>query len=121
MASDQPGHSSAGPTLAVARTDVGRYRVLETLGSGGMAEVFLALAVGPFDAKKLVVLKRPRLGGEFIDMFLDEARLAVRLNHPNVVQTYDVGLEDGALYLAMEYLEGQPLDRVFKAMRENDA
>jgi len=86
-----------------------------------MADVFLALANGPFDAKKLVVLKCPRaFDHEYAGMFMDEARLAMRLNHPNVVQTYDVGVHDGSFFLAMEYLEGQPLHRIIAAMgREN--
>ena len=87
-----------------------------------MADVYLALAKGPFDAKKLVVLKKPRAtSSEYAAMFMDEARLAMRLNHPNVVQTYEVGIDDGGLFLAMEYLEGQPLHRFVQAMIANDA
>jgi hypothetical protein len=99
----------------------GRYELLDRLGSGGMADVFLALAKGPFDAKKLVVLKRPRAASsEYAEMFMDEARLAMRLNHPNVVQTYEVGVDEGGFFLAMEYLEGQPLHRVLQAMVSHD-
>ncbi|MDB4943051.1 MAG: Protein kinase, partial [Labilithrix sp.] len=99
----------------------GRYELLDRLGSGGMADVFLALAKGPFDAKKLVVLKRPRAAShEYAQMFMDEARLTMRLNHPNVVQTYEVGFDDGGFFLAMEYLEGQPLHRVVAAMQAHD-
>jgi serine/threonine-protein kinase len=98
----------------------GRYTLLDRLGSGGMADVFLALAAGPFDAKKLVVVKRPReTTSEYVGMFMDEARLAMRLNHPNVVQTYEVGMEHGEIFLAMEYLEGQPLHRVVAEMTRN--
>ena len=101
--------------------EFGRYALLERLGSGGMADVFLALSTGPFDAKKLVVLKCPRaFDHEYAGMFMDEARLAMRLNHPNVVQTYDVGVHEGTFFLAMEYLEGQPLHRLLATMaREN--
>jgi serine/threonine protein kinase len=82
-----------------------------------MADVFLALSTGPFGAKKLVVLKCPRaFDQEYAGMFMDEARLAMRLNHPNVVQTYDVGVHDGSFFLAMEFLEGQPLHRLLVAM-----
>jgi serine/threonine-protein kinase len=98
----------------------GRYTLLDRLGSGGMADVFLALVSGPFDAKKLVVVKRPRATtSEYVGMFMDEARLAMRLNHPNVVQTYDAGVEQGAIFLAMEYLEGQPLQRVLAEMKRH--
>ena len=109
------GDSSLVPDVTRAELPVpfGRYTLLDRLGSGGMADVFLALAAGPFDAKKLVVVKRPReTTGEYVGMFMDEARLAMRLNHPNVVQTYEVGMEQGQIFLAMEYLEGQPLHRV---------
>ena len=109
-------------TQGVSARSTGRYELLDRLGSGGMADVYLALAKGPFDAKKLVVLKKPRAtSSEYAAMFMDEARLAMRLNHPNVVQTYEVGIDDGGLFLAMEYLEGQPLHRFVQAMIANDA
>jgi len=114
--------SSLSPDVTRAELPVpfGRYTLLDRLGSGGMADVFLALAAGPFDAKKLVVLKRPReTTSEYVGMFMDEARLAMRLNHPNVVQTYEVGMEQGEIFLAMEYLEGQPLHRVVAEMGRN--
>jgi hypothetical protein len=117
------GDSSLVPDVTRAELPVpfGRYTLLDRLGAGGMAEVFLALSAGPFDAKKLVVLKRPReTTSEYVGMFMDEARLAMRLNHPNVVQTYEVGMEQGEIFLAMEYLEGQPLHRVVAEMRRND-
>lgn len=106
-------------TARVTASSFGKYRPLERLGTGGMADVFLALATGPFDAKKLVVLKQPRsLAGDSVHMFLDEARLAMRLNHPNIVQTYDVGVQDGVFFLAMEYLEGQPLHRILSRLAQ---
>jgi serine/threonine-protein kinase len=81
-----------------------------------MAEVFLAVVRGPAGFNKLVVIKqiRPQLAEdpEFLGMFLDEARLAARLSHPNVVQTNEVGQEGERYFIAMEYLEGQPLNRV---------
>jgi len=82
----------------------GKYRLFATLGRGGMAEVYLGVAQGPMGFNKLVVVKRLRSGlaqePGFLAMFLDEARLAARLNHPNVVQTYEVGEEDGTFFLA---------------------
>jgi serine/threonine-protein kinase len=81
-----------------------------------MAEVYLAVARGPAGFNKLVVLKRllPGLAAEpnFLDMFLDEARLAGQLNHPNVVQTNEVGFDADRYFIAMEYLDGQPLVRI---------
>src|SRR5580693_37765 len=95
---------------------LGKYQLLAVLGRGGMAEVFLALSRGAMGFDKLAVVKRlrPALADEegFRVMFLDEARLAARLNHPNVVHTYEVGEHDGVYYIAMEYLEGQPLNKI---------
>jgi eukaryotic-like serine/threonine-protein kinase len=93
-----------------------RYEPIAQIGRGGMAEVLLALAHAGGGARRLTVLKRiwPELATDpdFVTMFFDEARLAVRLNHPNVVQTYEVLTERGELAIAMEYLDGQPLTRV---------
>src|SRR6478736_1924830 len=92
---------------------VGRYRILSELGRGGMSNVFLAVASGPGGVNKLVVLKAllPDLAteGYALSMFMDEARLAAQLNHPNVVQTYEVGTEGDRHVIVMEYLEGQSL------------
>ena len=93
-----------------------KYRCVLRLDSGGMAEVFLAVSQGPVGFNKLFVLKRLREAlaenPEHRDMFLHEARLAARLNHPNVVQTYEVGEDGTGIFIAMEYLEGQPLSRI---------
>ncbi len=97
---------------------LGKYRLLAELGQGGMSNVYLAVARGPSGFNKLVVLKmlRPSLARDphFLSMFLDEARLSARLNHPNVVQTNEVGIEDARHLIAMEYLEGQPLSRILQ-------
>ena len=96
-----------------AKTREGRYRILAQLGEGGMANVYLAVARGPNGFNKLVVLKalRPALANDsdFLQMFLNEARLAARLNHPNVVQTYEVGEDAGRHVIVMEYLDGESL------------
>ncbi len=112
--------------MAVPETGAGgfgKYRLIAELGHGGMAEVFLAIASGPAGFNKLLVIKqiRDQLADdpEFLGMFLDEARLAARLNHPNVVQTNEVG-EDGRRYfIAMEYLEGQPLNRIAQRLAKD--
>jgi len=90
--------------------------VLAPIGRGGMAEVFLVALQVPAGVTKLAVLKRiwPELAcdPDFAAMFLDEAKLAVRLSHPHVVQTYEVMAHEDELALSMEYLEGQSLTRV---------
>jgi eukaryotic-like serine/threonine-protein kinase len=96
----------------------GKYRIVAELAKGGMADVFLALSTGPAGANfgKLAVVKHVRGDlaeePEFIKMFSDEARIALLLNHPNVVQTFDVGWGGANSFLAMEYLEGQPFSRL---------
>jgi eukaryotic-like serine/threonine-protein kinase len=97
---------------------LGRYRLLLELGHGGMAHVYLALVTGLGGFTKLVVLKvmrdELREHPASLNMFLGEARLAARMNHPNVVVTTEVGEDNGRYYICMEYLEGQPLSRVLK-------
>jgi len=104
------------PHLTETPPPANKYRPIVELGRGGMADVFLAVAQGQAGFNKLVVVKkmRPELHSEpeAAAMFLDEARLAARLNHPNVVQTYEVGVEDEQYFIAMEYLDGQPLNRI---------
>ena len=99
----------------------GKYRMLAELGQGGMADVILALSQGPVGFNKLVVIKRLRQhlaeDPEFVGMLVDEARLAARLNHPNIVHTHEVGEVDGRFFMAMEFLEGQPLGRLKRRAR----
>src|SRR5256714_1126993 len=97
---------------------VGRYRLLGEMARGGMGIVYVAAAQGPAGFSKLVALKelRPDLveDDEFLTMFLEEARMAARLNHPNIVQTNDVDESHGRHFIAMEYLEGRSLYHVVK-------
>jgi eukaryotic-like serine/threonine-protein kinase len=90
-----------------------RYQVITTLGQGGMARVLLTLSRGPAGVTKLLVVKELRAelkeDPEFLTMFLDEARIAARLNHPNVIQTYEVSSDGEHPVIVMEYLEGQSL------------
>jgi len=106
-------------------TAFGKYRLIASLGHGGMADVYLAVVTGPAGFSKLQVIKRLRQelteDEDHLEMFLDEAKLAARLNHPNVVQTFEVGKEEGEYYLAMEYLEGAPLNRLASRARSNPA
>src|SRR5664279_5677427 len=85
---------------------IGRYDVVSLLGEGGMARAYLAVSRGPAGFNKVAVIKQilPSLASDadFIAMFLDEARLAARLHHPNIVQTFDASEQDGSYVLAME-------------------
>ncbi len=102
----------------IGPTAFGKYTIFARLGSGGMADALLAMLHGDLGFQKLVVLKRMHssLGRDshFVRMFLDEARLAARLSHPNVVATSEVGEIDGHYFIAMEYLEGLSLDRIVR-------
>jgi eukaryotic-like serine/threonine-protein kinase len=103
---------------STATTAFGKYQLFASLGRGGMADVFLSVARGQMGFNKLAVIKRLRqaLAEEtaFRNMFLDEARLAARLSHPNIVHTYEVGEQNGVYFIAMEYLEGQSLNKLLK-------
>ena len=96
------------------------YTPIAQIGRGGMAEVLLAMVESSGGVARMAVLKRiwPELvaDAEFLAMFLDEARLSLRLNHANVVQTYEVLTDNGQLAIAMEYLHGQPLTRILNRM-----
>jgi serine/threonine protein kinase len=100
---------------------VGRYELVRRLGSGGMAEVHLARVSGLEGFEKLLVLKRilPHLSADphFIKMFLAEARLAAMLDHPNVVQVFDLGYDDGDYFFTMEFVYGDNLQGIQRAAR----
>lgn len=98
---------------------IGKYRLLAKLGHGGMADVFLAASSGPGGFNKLSVLKLLRDLDEQhgIDMFLEEARVAARLNHPNVVQTYEVGNANEQYFIAMEFIDGPALNKIRRRAR----
>jgi len=95
----------------------GKYLLVGEIAVGGMAEVFLAVHKGVEGFIKVVVIKRvlPHLtkNPDFVRMFVEEARLEARLEHPNIVRTYEFGEVDGHYYTAMEYLPGEDL---FKAL-----
>lgn len=98
------------------------YRRIAAIGHGGMADVHLAVSVGAGDFNKLVVIKELRPGftdsAEHRAMFLQEARIAARMSHENVVQTFEVGDDHGRPFIAMEFLDGQPLHRVLRRLHE---
>src|SRR6266481_1531550 len=85
-----------GPGAMSMTTTFGRYRLLERLGQGGMAEVFKAKSYGVEGFEKVIVIKRilPELARsqQFVDMFIHEAKLSVRQSHANIVQVFDLGL-----------------------------
>jgi serine/threonine-protein kinase len=99
-----------------------RYRVIEKLASGGMAEVFRAESAGLEGFKKQVAIKRvlPHLSEKkkFISMFLDEARLSAHLSHSNCVQVFDIGVGDNAYFIVMEYVDGADLKAILETLKK---
>ncbi|MEM9488980.1 MAG: serine/threonine-protein kinase, partial [Myxococcota bacterium] len=95
-----------------------RYKIQRRLGAGGMGDVFLARRVGPAGFEKLVVIKRIRADrvedGDAVDSFLQEARLAARLSHPNIVQIFDLGKISDEYFISMEYVDGLDLRTVLR-------
>src|SRR5437660_7575283 len=100
-----------------------RYRVIEKLASGGMAEGFRAESAGLEGFKKQVAIKRvlPHLSEKkrFIAMFLDEARLSAHLSHSNVAQVFDIGVGDNAYFIVMEYVDGADLKMVIEYVKKS--
>lgn len=99
-----------------------RYKILDKLDAGGMAEIYRAKAITLDGFEKSVAIKRilPHLcaNPKFVNMFLDEARLAMKLNHANIVQVFDVGRAQDTYFIVMELVEGRNLRRIFQRLSE---
>jgi serine/threonine-protein kinase len=104
-----------GPTIGPFKR-YGRYTLVKKLATGGMAEIWLARQRGLADFKRMVVIKKilSHLSAQetFVKMFLDEARMSAQLNHPNIVQVYDLGREGESYFIAMEFINGENLAAV---------
>jgi serine/threonine protein kinase len=101
----------------------GKYYLLERIGVGGMAEVFLAVAIGPQGFQRTLVIKRmlSHLSHDraFVKMFIDEAKLSGLLSHPNLVQIFEFGQIDDSFFIAMEYVQGETLLAVNAKLAED--
>ncbi len=98
---------------------LGKYQVLKHLATGGMAEIFLARTLGVEGFERYVVVKciKPAFAddAQFVQMFLDEARISAQLHHQHIAQVFDMGVEANNLYFAMEYVHGQNVQSVMNA------
>ncbi len=102
----------------------GKYVLLEKLATGGMAEVFLARGTGAGGIGKFFAIKRilPQYADspEFIEMFKEEAKIAINLNHSNIVSIHEFGVEKGQFFLVMDYVEGRNLRQILNKMKKTN-
>ena len=114
--------SMAAPAEPVKQ--FGKYFLVRKLAEGGMAEIFLAKLVGAEGFERDVVIKRMlkhlSAVNDFVNMFLDEAKLAARLVHPNVIQINELGLADGCYFICMEYLPGEDFSTTVRTARSEE-
>jgi serine/threonine protein kinase len=117
-----PGASAQNAPTAEAPLLVDRYAIYDAIASGGMATVHLGRLIGTAGFLRTVAIKRLHSqyahDAEFTSMFLDEARLASRIQHPNVVSTLDVVMRENELLLVMEYIRGESLSRLVRRARD---
>ncbi len=125
----RPGVSATPAPAAAASaaplpggTPFGQYELIEPIATGGMAEVYRARMRGVEGFQKIVAIKRilPHLtdNDEFVTMFVDEAKLAAQLQHPNIIHIYDLGKIERSYYIAMEYIDGKDLRSILRTLDE---
>ena len=100
---------------------LGRYAMYEQFAAGGMATLHYGRLLGPSGFSRTVAIKRLHAhlseDPDFVAMFLDEARLAARIHHPNVIQTLDVESSEGELFVVLDYVHGDSLSRLLREAR----
>lgn len=119
------GHADATPIASAdpiaTRRSIGRYEIIQRLGHGGMATVYLCRATGSAGFEKLVAIKviHPHLAAEpeFVEMFLEEARIAAKIQSPHVAGILDLGEDEGLYYMVMEYIDGETLSALLRQLR----
>src|ERR1700689_2536689 len=116
MAVGEEGNAGLGDTRSPKV--IGRYTLYDLLSAGGMGQVNLGRLVGASGFSRVVAIKRLHRqfasDPEFVAMFLDEARLAARIHHPNVIQTLDVESSEGELFVVLDYVHGDSLSRLLR-------
>ncbi len=121
MHGEMDDKAMSAPGGAAAGKRFGRYLLLDLIGRGGMAEVYRAVTHGPGGFQRQFVVKRIKAdkaaSKEFVEMFINEARISALLDHPNIVQIYEFGQVDGDYFLTMEYLRGQDLLSVLRRLK----
>ena len=103
----------------------GQYTLTARLGRGGMADVYRARREGAAGFERTVVVKKilssHNEDPQFVDMFINEAKIAARLTHPNIVQVYELGEQDGEFFIVMEYVKGKDLLRLLRTLAQTQA
>src|SRR5262245_37898792 len=121
-ASTTAAEEPTAPPTATPETGYGPYQLLSRIATGGMAEVFKAKRSGVAGFEKVVAVKRilPHLSfnKEFVEMFVDEAKMVAGLQHPNIVQIFDLGRIGASYYIAMEYVHGADLRTILRRLKE---
>jgi len=101
----------------------GKYTLFERIGRGGMAEVFKGRIQGPAGFERTFVVKRilPHLSDDqsFVKMFVEEAKLSARLNHPNIVHIFELGAVESEYFISMEYIRGHDLSETMRGIWKN--
>ena len=119
------GEGEPAPAPLPSGTPFGQYELIAPIATGGMAEVYRARMRGVEGFQKIVAIKRilPHLtdNDEFLSMFVDEAKLAAQLQHPNIIHIYDLGKIERSYYLAMEYIDGRDLRSILQTLEEKRA
>ncbi len=114
-----------GKVPLLGGTPFGQYELIEPIATGGMAEVYRARMKGVEGFQKIVAIKRILAhltdNDEFVTMFVDEAKLAAQLQHPNIIHIYDLGKIDRSYYIAMEYIDGKDLRSILRTLDEKKA
>lgn len=120
-ARQEPPKPAAAQPAAPTGTAFGQYELIEHIATGGMAEVYKARMKGLEGFQKIVAIKRilPHLtdNDEFVTMFIDEAKLAAQLQHPNIIHIYDLGKIERSYYIAMEYIDGLDLRSILNKLQ----
>lgn len=110
--------------MSQSHENFGKYILLEKLAMGGMAEVYLGRNSGAGGIAKFIAIKRilPQFSenAEFIDMFKDEAKIAINISHSNIVSIYEFGMEKGQFFLVMDYVEGRNLRQILNKMKKSE-
>jgi len=115
---EMPRPVETPPTVKASSSELGDYDILGLIARGGMAEIYKAKKKGVKGFEKVLAIKKILSGygqdDKYIEMFVDEAKIAAELTHPNIVQIYDLGKKDDYYFIAMEYVQGKDLRVILK-------